>query len=157
VAFEQCFIASTRLKLRQGGTAQNVAIHKYFYERSDYWKDIREEASRLDSKATQDDADMGVPDDDDDDLPAAPSVQLGAFDDRHLSSLPIVRARIIELLSKCTNNVHSTRNLLVSMVSSLASSAVSSVHSYSGLRKTAKVRSTVLRDAAGKAGHRGHT
>jgi hypothetical protein len=118
----QCVMTSrSRLKLRQGGTAQNIGLHKYFYERSEYWKEVREEASRLEPQAASGDGSTNAIANEDvnEDLQPQTSIQLGNFDNRHLSSLPIVRARIVELLSRCTNNLHSARNLLVSMVSKL--------------------------------------
>lgn len=50
-----------------------------------------------------------------------PSLGFTPIDARHLSSLPLVRGRVVKLLKASTNNMHVSNNMLVTIVRSFLS------------------------------------
>jgi hypothetical protein len=92
-------------------------VHRYFYEQSDYWKDVRKEESRAQSagtgnskqKATHHESEEENSDDNEDS-------GFKPLDRRHLTSLVIVRARLLKLLERCANGMHVARNLITAVV-----------------------------------------
>lgn len=54
------------------------------------------------------------PDDNEADQKA--TVSFDAIDARHLSSLPLVRGRIVKLLKASQNNIHTSNNILFAIV-----------------------------------------
>lgn len=44
------------------------------------------------------------------------SLDFTPIDARHLSSLPLVRARVVKLLKESTNNIHASANILIAIV-----------------------------------------
>jgi oxalate---CoA ligase len=95
-------------------------VHKYFYQRSEHWKDVREEESRAEAtaKAKERDAHVDTNADPDADQGDTTLIDEGfaPLDGRHLSSLTIVRSRIIQLLERSENNMYVAHNLLRRLV-----------------------------------------
>lgn len=106
------------IKARRGGVGNHTCIHKYFVERSPLWQQIQEEEARNgESIATGKhvnscDAADQVTDQDD-----SSQILFDPIDSRHLSSLPLVKNRIIKLLKASRNHVHQSNNLLMTIVS----------------------------------------
>ncbi|KLO19987.1 hypothetical protein SCHPADRAFT_816815 [Schizopora paradoxa] len=97
------------VKLRRGGNSQNFCVHKYFYENSPYWKNIRteeemgfqEDAQPIASGSGQVETDGA----DNDTQGFTP------IDSRHLTSLNLLRSRIVKLLKQSPNCMHVYENI----------------------------------------------
>ncbi|KAL6299663.1 hypothetical protein BKA93DRAFT_741989 [Sparassis latifolia] len=95
------------VKKRRPGVSTNFCVHKYFFEHSPIWKKIVEEemkANESEEEQDDDDTQMG---------PSSSDVEFSAIDSRHLSSLPLVRARIAKLLKNSPHHLHASQNLLL--------------------------------------------
>nr|GAT43664.1 predicted protein [Mycena chlorophos] len=103
------------VKVRRGGVGTHFCIHKYFFERSELWREIREEESRA-TAALEAEEVADVPEEDGE-QPAAPKVDLDftPIDARHISSLPLLKARVIKLLKASKNQMHASNNMLVAI------------------------------------------
>lgn len=115
------------MKVRRGGVGTHFCIHKYFFERSSSWKEIRDEeiqAETLHIKTANEDIDLGEEDDEVDDVAA---LDFTPIDARHLSSLPLISARVIRLLKASKNNIHASTNMLITLVCSFRSLPLQSV------------------------------
>ncbi|EIW86464.1 hypothetical protein CONPUDRAFT_86434 [Coniophora puteana RWD-64-598 SS2] len=109
------------VKVRRGGVGNHCCIHRFFVERSSFWQQLRAEEASLEgisenklaegSEVTQED---GESDADEDQTPLT-DLQFEAIDSRHLSSLILVRSRLVKLLKASKNNVHPSNNLLVAI------------------------------------------
>ena len=92
-------------------------IHKYFYERDLSWQQIRDEEAQA-----QAEEDLSDDDQQGDDVPRETDVSqkvsqnFDPIDARHLSSLPLVRSRVIKLLKASRNNLHTSQNMLTVIV-----------------------------------------
>ncbi|KIY52288.1 hypothetical protein FISHEDRAFT_35427 [Fistulina hepatica ATCC 64428] len=97
-------------KVRRGGVGTHFVIHKYFFERSPEWQAIRDEESRAEQSEKQ-----AEPVDDVDEDAGADMLALNfsPIDARHLSSYPLVRQRVVNLLKTSKNNIHASNNMLV--------------------------------------------
>ena len=91
-----------------------MCLHKYFYERNPSWKAIREEEDRAEEGRREDKQvkDTG------EDVEGTAYSGFTPIDSRHLSSLPLVRARVLKLLQASKNHIHPSNNMLVTIVSS---------------------------------------
>lgn len=45
-----------------------------------------------------------------------PALDFTPIDARHLSSLPLVKARVVKLLKTSKNNIHESNNMLITLV-----------------------------------------
>lgn len=101
------------VKVRRGGVGTHFVIHKYFFERSPSWKAIREEEEEAEGNQRTEDkqlADAG------EELECGTtSLGFTSIDARHLSSLPLIRARVVKLLQASKNHIHPSNNLLVTV------------------------------------------
>lgn len=97
-------------KVRRGGVGTHFCIHKYFYDRSPSWQAIREEENKAKEAETKVEA-ADVEDMDDDDY----ILRFSPIDSRHLSSLPLIKARLVKLLKACQNGIHASHNLLITL------------------------------------------
>lgn len=111
---------SRSLKLRQPGSGMYFCVHKYFYQRSEHWKDIREEESRAEGKGktNRDKSEEGDEESIDIRGPISP-MHFTPLDSRHLSSMSIIRSRLVNLLEGCTNRMHAAQNIIKTLVCSL--------------------------------------
>ncbi|KIK71368.1 hypothetical protein GYMLUDRAFT_90342 [Collybiopsis luxurians FD-317 M1] len=106
------------VKVRRGGVGTHFVIHRYFFERSDSWKAIRDEESRaeLSSKnAVASSSTAEAQEEEEKESPTAASLGFTPIDARHLSSLPLVRGRVVKLLKASANNIHVSSNMLVTI------------------------------------------
>jgi transcription factor C subunit 3 len=96
----------------------HFCIHKYLYERNPLWQQIRDEELQADqdfekiSRKRQSESEDEHGEEDDE--PSA--VDFEPIDARHLSSLPLVRARVIKLLKGSKNHMHVCNNMLLTIV-----------------------------------------
>ena len=113
-----------RVKLRQGGTSQNFCVHKYFFDRNPLWTQIRALESRDEEEA------MAIPDaehpaiemDDGEEAKdeSRQELQFDPIETHHLTSLNILRTRIVKLLRHSDQQTHICMNLAVKIVSYLS-------------------------------------
>ncbi|KAI0067924.1 hypothetical protein BV25DRAFT_1819394 [Artomyces pyxidatus] len=105
------------VKLRQGGVGANFCVLKYYYDRSDLWRQIREEGAEGGSPAgQQQQGDEAVePDVETEATSSKPAVSFEPIDERHLSSLPLIQSRIVKLLKNSPYGIHQSQNLLVTI------------------------------------------
>ncbi len=107
-----------REKRKKSGVGSNFCIHKYFFERSHTWQTVlaeEAEANAIDALKAELDEDVGL----EDDASAGPStlgISFEPIDTRHLSSTPLVRARVVKLLKSSPHNMHTMHNLLTTIV-----------------------------------------
>ncbi|KAI0786110.1 hypothetical protein C8Q75DRAFT_304194 [Abortiporus biennis] len=100
-------------KRKKSGVGSNFCIHKYFFDRSPTWKTVlaeEAEANAIDQLKTElDDDGEGNQE------PSSSNITFEPIDLRHLSSLPLVRARVVKLLKASPHQMHTTHNLLVTV------------------------------------------
>lgn len=103
--------------MRRGGVGTHFVIHRYFFDRSPHWKEIREEESRAENALRQSESTAQEDDiPDDEGSPDAKTFNFSPIDARHLSSLPLLRGRVIRLLKASRNQMHAANNILLSIV-----------------------------------------
>ncbi|TDL28869.1 hypothetical protein BD410DRAFT_738661 [Rickenella mellea] len=113
---KQLIILDLIVKLRRGGNSQNFCVHKYFFERNSLWKQIRDEEAR----GTQDDPVEIEGSDEDREKSQTPrdavrqQLRFDPIDSRHLSSLTLIRSRLVKLL-KHSGGVHIYHNIMLSI------------------------------------------
>jgi hypothetical protein len=98
------------VKLRRAGVGANFCVHKHFFEREQVWQEIRGETA-----ADVGDEEEGA-EDDDVEVGAAADVKFDEIDARHLSSLELVKARIVKLLKASEGFIHPSQNLILKIV-----------------------------------------
>ncbi|KAI0320447.1 hypothetical protein OF83DRAFT_1213502 [Amylostereum chailletii] len=99
------------VKLRQGGVGSNFCVHKYFFDRNPLWQQIRDEENH----ANEDDPVGRDGDEDDEDSTlemSATGVRFDPIDSRHLSSLSLIRTRVVKLLKHANGHLQPNQNLL---------------------------------------------
>ncbi|EPQ61082.1 hypothetical protein GLOTRDRAFT_113540 [Gloeophyllum trabeum ATCC 11539] len=102
------------VKIRRGGVGSNFCIHKYFFERSPLWRQIRNEERQGkmgEAEAQQERA--RLEEEGEAEISGPSQVHFDPIDARHLSSLPLVKARVVKLLKSCKNNMHVSQNMLI--------------------------------------------
>ncbi|KAF6766510.1 hypothetical protein DFP72DRAFT_866743 [Ephemerocybe angulata] len=99
-------------KVRRGGVGTHFCIHKYFYDRSPSWQAIREEETQAEESQVKPDR---VIDAEDLDTTSPSVLQFSPIDSRHLSSLPLVKARVVKLLKASQSQIHAANNLLITL------------------------------------------
>ncbi|KAK0478540.1 hypothetical protein IW261DRAFT_1551813 [Armillaria novae-zelandiae] len=104
------------VKVRRGGVGTHFCIHRYFFDRSPSWKAIRDEESNaaapLKPEFPSGDADAA---DEDNVSPEVRALNFTPIDARHLSSLPLIRARVLNLLKVSKNQIHPANNLIITI------------------------------------------
>ncbi|KAL0572575.1 hypothetical protein V5O48_009395 [Marasmius crinis-equi] len=104
------------VKRRHGGVGTHFVIHRYIFERSPSWKAIREEELKAEQRQAQaSEAKVEVDNEDEEQPETANSLGFPPLDARHLSSLPLVRARVVKLLKASKNNMHVSTNMLLTL------------------------------------------
>ncbi|KAL5535246.1 hypothetical protein ACEPAF_3340 [Sanghuangporus sanghuang] len=98
------------VKLRRGGNSQNFCVHKYFFDRSPVWRHVREEENRASGEAIENARDGGENgfESESFELP-----QFDPIDTRHLTSLTILRQRLIKLLKHSPEGIQPYTNISV--------------------------------------------
>ncbi|KAJ6574623.1 hypothetical protein B0H19DRAFT_1124959 [Mycena capillaripes] len=103
------------VKVRRGGVGSHFCIHRYFFDRSEFWKGIRDEETLAAGAEAPSPATPTV-DQEEDGAPPEPSgLHFSPIDARHLSSMPLVKARIIKLLKASKNSMHASNNMLIAI------------------------------------------
>ncbi|KAJ7124740.1 hypothetical protein C8R43DRAFT_31912 [Mycena crocata] len=104
------------VKVRRGGVGSHFCIHKYFFDRSASWKAIRDEETQAteESEATTKTTSTEVPEEDRS-LEDTRGLKFSPIDARHLSSMPLVKARIVKLLKASKNLMHASNNMLIAI------------------------------------------
>ncbi|KAI1797576.1 hypothetical protein LXA43DRAFT_1126097 [Ganoderma leucocontextum] len=102
------------VKLRQPGISTNIAVHKYFYERSPIWQQVVAEEKKAvsEAQAKDEDGDSEEDDEEEETKPFTP-VHFDPIDSRHLSSMPVLKSRLTKLLKACPHNMHTSNNLML--------------------------------------------
>ncbi|KAJ3764305.1 hypothetical protein EV360DRAFT_31693 [Lentinula raphanica] len=106
------------VKVRRGGVGTHFVIHRYFFERSPHWKAIRDEElqAELNAKNAQNaEGSVAVEGQEEEETANVASLGFTPIDSRHLSSLPLVRGRVVKLLKASTNNMHVSNNMIVTL------------------------------------------
>ena len=104
------------MKRRHGGVGTHFVIHRYIFERSPSWKAIREEEQKAELLQVQA-SEPKIEVEEEEQSETANSLDFPPLDARHLSSLPLVRARVVKLLKASKNNMHVSNNMLLTLVS----------------------------------------
>ncbi|KAG2345257.1 hypothetical protein BDR05DRAFT_1058382 [Suillus weaverae] len=105
------------IKARRGGVGNHSCIHRYFVERSAFWQQIQQEEAKDDEpivigESHPEDATPA----EDGILSASPlELDFEPVDSRHLSSLPLIKNRIVKLLKASQNNIHASNNLIITI------------------------------------------
>ncbi|KAJ3835083.1 hypothetical protein F5878DRAFT_328184 [Lentinula raphanica] len=106
------------VKVRRGGVGTHFVIHRYFFERSPHWKAIRDEElqAELNAKNAQSAEGLAAAEgQEEEEIANVASLGFTPIDSRHLSSLPLVRGRVVKLLKASTNNMHVSNNMIVTL------------------------------------------
>ena len=109
------------VKVRRGGVGSHLCIHKYFYERSPMWQQVRDEESKASEnpkELLQEEAKHPADADHSESIISS-SLKFEPMDARHLSSLPLLRARVERLLKACKNEMHESNNIMLKLVGPL--------------------------------------
>lgn len=104
------------MKLRRGGTGTNFCVHKYFFERSDAWRQIHEEELRAQAEVMEADsitADVNIG------ITAFNTTEFGEIDARHLSNINILRHRLVKYLKQSEDGTRPYYNIAVKLVSNI--------------------------------------
>ncbi|KAF8640756.1 hypothetical protein AX17_000406 [Amanita inopinata Kibby_2008] len=100
------------VKVRKGGVGTHFCIHRHFFERSPSWRAIRDEENEAqESRRTDEKQPTDVADEQG--ITAYPGFT--PIDARHLSSLPLIRARVVKLLQLSRNHIHASSNMLITI------------------------------------------
>ncbi|CAL1696293.1 unnamed protein product [Somion occarium] len=106
------------VKRKKSGVGGNLCIHKYFFERSAAWQMVlaeEAEAQAIEMLKMELDEEPNVEEDAEGQVGIRTDLNFGPIDLKHLSSLPLVRARVVKLLKNSPSYMHATHNLLVTL------------------------------------------
>ena len=88
---------------------------------------------------------MGEPDVvEDEDIQGSQSLTFTPIDARHLSSLPLISARVVRLLKASKNHIHASNNMLITLVRCSSFLIINNLTSFSGIFKSNKDRPSIL-------------
>lgn len=105
------------VKVRRGGVGTHFVIHRHFFDRSPHWKAIREEENQAESSHRKVAPDSTTDIYEEEERTAdAHSLDFTPIDARHLSSLPLIRGRVVKLLKASKNQMHASNNMLITLV-----------------------------------------
>ncbi|EKM60813.1 uncharacterized protein PHACADRAFT_179990 [Phanerochaete carnosa HHB-10118-sp] len=99
------------VKLKKAGVGSNLCVHKYFFEKSETWQNIR--AVEQAAKEAADEKEQ--PGDEDDDVSEQGSIQFDPIGVKHLSRLDILKGRLEKLLKNSPHNLYQLQNLVVAI------------------------------------------
>ncbi|KAG1810103.1 uncharacterized protein HD556DRAFT_1428263 [Suillus plorans] len=104
------------IKARRGGVGNHSCIHRYFVERSAFWQQIQQEEAKDDEPIVIGECHPQDATSVEDGTPfAASELEFEPVDARHLSSLPLIKNRIVKLLKASPNNIHASNNLIITI------------------------------------------
>jgi oxalate---CoA ligase len=131
------------VKVRRGGVGTHFCIHKYFFSRNLSWKAIRDE--EIEAEALKLSKPMGEPDlVEDEDTQDLQPLTFTPIDARHLSSLPLISARVVRLLKASKNHIHASNNMLITLVRCSSFLIISNLIISSGVFKSNQNRPSIL-------------
>ncbi|KAF8687602.1 B-block binding subunit of TFIIIC, partial [Rhizoctonia solani] len=114
-------------KIKVGGAAGNICIHKNFYDDQCEWKKAEKEMA-YDTKKGQGPRPASPAASEDEDENAGKefsgTIQFDPIDNRHISNIAVIKSRLHRLLSHMPHGVHVYRNLLFGIVSLPSQSSV---------------------------------
>ncbi|KAG7098926.1 hypothetical protein E1B28_000821 [Marasmius oreades] len=102
------------IKRRRGGVGTHYVIHRYIYDRSPSWKAIRDEERKAELQLASSEF-SGIDDEEEEQPEPVISPDFSPLDARHLSSLPLVRARVVKLLKASKNYMHVSTNMILTL------------------------------------------
>ncbi|KAF8058259.1 hypothetical protein FPV67DRAFT_1524679 [Lyophyllum atratum] len=103
------------VKVRRGGVGTHFVIHRHFFDRSPSWKAIRDEETLAETAHNVVlDPTAEIPEEEDGSADIQ-SLDFSPIDARHLSSLPLIRGRVVRLLKASRNYMHASNNLLITL------------------------------------------
>ncbi|KAF5355772.1 hypothetical protein D9756_004049 [Leucocoprinus leucothites] len=102
------------VKVPKPGIGTNFAIHRYFFDKNPHWKAIREEEHKAEEedKVTREATEELL---EEEYMSDKPALDFTPIDARHLSSLPLVRSRVVKLLKASKNYIHESNNMLITI------------------------------------------
>ncbi|KAI6046107.1 hypothetical protein EDC04DRAFT_1872913 [Pisolithus marmoratus] len=103
------------IKVRRGGVGNYTCIHKYFVERSPLWQRIQQEEDEGEVIVASTDPQLPSAIDEVGPTGESPQIMFDPIDGRHLSSLHLVKNRVVRLLKASMNHMHASNNLLVAI------------------------------------------
>ena len=149
----------SRVKRKKSGVGGNLCILKYCFERSAAWKKVL--AEEADAQAIDI---LKIELDDDPSVNDAGQTQIrtdlgfGPLDGMHLTSFPLVRARVVKLLKHSPHYMHTTQNLLVTLVNTHSyfhlANLFTNFDGFAGFRTPDKDRATFLCHSFTRDDHR---
>ncbi|KAJ8462329.1 hypothetical protein ONZ51_g10973 [Trametes cubensis] len=103
------------VKLRRPGVSTNLCVHKYFYDRSPIWQQVAEEEKKAVSEEQVQEQENALSDEEVDEEETKPfePVHFDPIDSRHLSSMPLLKARLTKLLKNCPHYMHTSSNIML--------------------------------------------
>ncbi|KAI0662526.1 hypothetical protein C8Q70DRAFT_908850 [Cubamyces menziesii] len=103
------------VKLRRPGVSTNLCVHKYFYDRSPIWQQVAEEEKKAVSEEQMEEQENALSDEEVDEEETKPfePVHFDPIDSRHLSSMPLLKARLTKLLKNCPHYMHTSSNIML--------------------------------------------
>ena len=116
----------TMPRVKRSKTGVSTIVHKDLFKRDTTWRSIIDEESRAreeqkrraQDQGPEDEADQEDQYDDyDRETSVALAIQFEPIDQRHLSSMDLVRGRITTLLENSPHGLHAANNLLPKLVS----------------------------------------
>ena len=108
------------------------------------WKAIRDE--EIEAEALNLSKSMGEPDlVENEDVQGSQPLTFTPIDARHLSSLPLISARVVRLLKASKNHIHASNNMLITLVRYSLFSIISNlIIGFSGIFKSNEDRPSIL-------------
>ncbi|GLB36492.1 putative B-block binding subunit of TFIIIC [Lyophyllum shimeji] len=103
------------VKVRRGGVGTHFVIHKHFFDRNPSWQAIRDEEIRAESSQDVAPATAAEVPQEEDKSAVIQSLDFSPIDARHLSSLPLIRGRVVKLLKASRNQMHASNNMLITL------------------------------------------
>ncbi|KAH0590291.1 hypothetical protein H2248_000453 [Termitomyces sp. 'cryptogamus'] len=104
------------VKVRRGGVGTHFVIHRHFFDRSPHWKAIREEENQAESSHSKVAPDSTTDIYEEEERNTDPqTLDFTPIDARHLSSLPLIRGRVVKLLKASKNQMHASNNMLITL------------------------------------------
>jgi len=90
-------------------------IHRYFFDKNPHWRAIREEENKAEEedKITRESYEEAL---EEESTTEKTVLDFTPIDARHLSSLPLVRSRVVKLLKASKNHIHESNNMLITIV-----------------------------------------
>ncbi|CAE7225830.1 unnamed protein product [Rhizoctonia solani] len=101
-------------KIKVGGAAGNICIHKDFYDDECEWKKAEKEVAYDSKKGNLRVASPAASDEEDENAGKefSGTVQFDSIDNRHISNVGVVKSRLQRLLDNMPQGIHVYRNLL---------------------------------------------